>query len=160
MQLDVSLGDPVTPEPQLIEYQQLLAAEGFSILGYPLATVIAEKLSTAIELGDLNTRDRDYGDLYRLLRGNALDAKEISTALAITAAYRGITLRSLSSVITDLPQQRQSSYTAWLRRQGSAASGYPADFADTVKLVAAFADPLIRGEAQHGRWDPDQGRWV
>lgn len=68
LQLDVSLGDPITPEPKLIAYQQLLEAGTFTILGYPLATVIAEKLSTAIELGDLNTRDRDYGDLYRLLR--------------------------------------------------------------------------------------------
>ena len=72
LQLDVSMGDPITPEPQLIAYQQLLDAGTFTILGYPLATVIAEKLSTAIELGDLNTRDRDYGDLYRLLRANAL----------------------------------------------------------------------------------------
>jgi hypothetical protein len=160
LQLDVNLGDPVTPEPQLIEYQQLLATDTFSILGYPLATVIAEKLSTAVELGDLNTRDRDYGDLYRLLRANALSADEASTALATTAEYRGITLKPLSSVISDLPLQRQSSYTAWLRRQGSAAIGYPTNFADTVGLVAAFADPLIRGEARNRTWDPDHARWA
>lgn len=160
LQLDVSLGDPVTPAPQLVEYQQLLAPGSFSILGYPLATVIAEKLSTAIELGDLNTRDRDYGDLYRLLRTNALSADEASTALATTAAYRGVTLRPLSSVISDLPQQRQSSYTAWLRRQGSAATGYPTDFADTVALIAAFADPLIGGDVQNRSWDPDRARWA
>ena len=58
LQLDVSFGDPVTPAPALIEYPQSLADGSFALYGYPIATVIAEKLSTAIALGDLNTRDR------------------------------------------------------------------------------------------------------
>lgn len=160
LQLDINLGDPVTPKPQLIEYQQLLTAETFSILGYPLATIIAEKLSTAIQLGDLNTRDRDYGDLYRLLRANSLDAAEVSTALTTTAKYRGITLRPLNSIISELPQHRQSSYAAWLRRQGPAAICYPTNFADTVDLIATFADPLISGNARNKTWNPDQGLWT
>lgn len=160
LQLDISLGDPVTPEPQLIEYRQLLTAESFSILGYPLVTVIAEKLSTAVELGDLNTRDRDYGDLYRLLRANSLDADEALAALATTATYRGITLRPLGSVIFELPQRRQSSYAAWLRRQGPASIGYPTSFVETVALIAAFADPLIKGDARNKTWDPDHALWV
>ncbi|MGW6277073.1 nucleotidyl transferase AbiEii/AbiGii toxin family protein [Kribbella sp. NPDC055071] len=158
LQLDVSVGDPITPEPQLIEYQQLLEAGTFTILGYPLATVIAEKISTAIELGDLNTRDRDYGDLYRLLRANTLRADEVSTALEATAAYRRITLRPLSSSITDLPQQRQPSYSAWLRRQGRAATGYPISFANAVAVITAFADPLISGKARGMEWDPENAR--
>ncbi|TDO51562.1 nucleotidyltransferase AbiEii toxin of type IV toxin-antitoxin system [Kribbella sp. VKM Ac-2527] len=160
LQLDVSVGDPITPGPQFIQYQQLLEAGTFSILGYPLATVIAEKLSTAIELGDLNTRDRDYGDLYRLLRVNVLRGDELSTALEATAAHRRITLRPLSSSISDLPQQRQPSYTAWLQRQGPAAIGYPTSFADTVAVVTAFADPLISGQARDKAWDPANARWT
>jgi hypothetical protein len=160
LQLDVSVGDPVTPEPQFIEYQQLLTTESFRILGYPLATVLAEKLSTAIELGDLNTRDRDYGDLYRLLRTNTIDASEAASALQATAAYRGIKLRRLGSVVSELPQQRQPSYTAWLRRQGAAAASYPVDFADAVATIASFVDPLISGDASNKTWNPDQSRWT
>lgn len=158
LQLDVSLGDPMT-RAQLIAYQ-LLEAGTFPILGYPLATVIAEKLSTAVELGDLSTRDRDYGDLYRLLRANILRADEVSATLEATAAHRQVTLRPLSSSITDLAQRRQPSYTAWLRRQGSAATGYPTSFADAVAVITAFADPLISGEAQGRRWDPENARWT
>ena len=119
LQLDVSLGDPITPEPQLIAYQQLLEAGIFTILGYPLATVIAEKLSTAVELGDLNTRDRDYGDLYRLLRANTLRTDEVSTALEATAAHRQITLRPLSSSITDRPVIRRARGVSSTRMRGA-----------------------------------------
>ncbi|MGD0244163.1 MAG: nucleotidyl transferase AbiEii/AbiGii toxin family protein [Streptosporangiaceae bacterium] len=57
VQLDVSIGDPVFPDPQVIAYPQKLSADSFPVLGYPLASVVAEKLCTAIALGDLNTRD-------------------------------------------------------------------------------------------------------
>ncbi len=151
---------PSPPSPSSSHTNNCSNAGTFTILGYPLATVIAEKLSTAIELGDLNTRDRDYGDLYRLLRANILRADEVSSALEATAAHRRITLQPLSSSITDLPQQRQPSYTAWLRRQGSAAIGYPTSFADAVAVITAFADPLISGEARGKDWDPENARWA
>ncbi|MGW1556681.1 nucleotidyl transferase AbiEii/AbiGii toxin family protein [Streptomyces sp. NPDC002144] len=152
LQLDVSFGDPVTPGPRLIDYPQQLKEESFQIFGYPLITVIAEKLSTAVSLGDLNTRDRDYGDLYRLLTLNDLDGQELTTALTATATHRGITLKPLSSTITDLGERRQTSYTAWRRRQGPAATSYPERLTDVVRQVTAFADTLLNGDAITLTW--------
>jgi hypothetical protein len=159
LQLDVSLGDPITPEPQTINYPQKLAAEHFQLLSYPLATVVAEKLSTAISLGDLNTRDRDYADLYRLLSLNDLDGKELTTALAATTTHRSIALRPLSAAITDLAERRQFSYTAWRRRQESEAAHYPESFTAVVELVRSFADPLVTGQASAQHWNASQSAW-
>jgi len=159
LQLDISFGDPVTPEPQIINYPQQLSADSFQIFGYPLATVIAEKLSTAVSLGDLNTRERDYADLYRLVTLHTLDGGELTEALTSTARHRGIPLRTLTSSITDLGERRQSSYTAWLRRQGTASSGYPDLFAHVIALVTAFADPLLAGKAVTLSWHPKSGMW-
>ncbi|MEU1089633.1 nucleotidyl transferase AbiEii/AbiGii toxin family protein [Streptomyces sp. NPDC005892] len=136
LQLDVSFGDPVTPGPQTIDYPQQLTTDSFQLFGYPLATVIAEKLSTAISLGDLNTRDRDYADLYRLVTLNNLNGKELAAALTATATHRDIELKPLSAVITDLAERRQSSYAAWRRRQGPSSAGYPNLFTDVVGLRA------------------------
>ncbi|MFJ5227071.1 nucleotidyl transferase AbiEii/AbiGii toxin family protein [Streptomyces sp. NPDC088400] len=159
LQLDVSFGDPVTPGPRIIDYTQQLTTESFQILGYPLATVIAEKLSTAVSLGDLNTRDRDYGDLYRLLTLNDLDGQELATALTATAAHRGIALKPLSSTITDLGERRQTSYTAWRRRQGPATTGYPERFTDVVRQVTVFADTLLNGDAATRTWSAATLTW-
>ncbi|MEV7971467.1 nucleotidyl transferase AbiEii/AbiGii toxin family protein [Sphaerisporangium sp. NPDC088356] len=159
LQLDVSFGDPVTPEPQIIDYPQHLSADSFQIFGYPLATVIAEKLATAISLGDLNTRERDYADLYRLATLHALDGRELTAALTATAKHRDIPLRPLTSSITDLGERRQSSYAAWRRRQGTAASGYPDQFSHVVTVVTAFADPLLTGQAVRLSWHPKLRIW-
>jgi len=159
VQLDISFGDPVTPAPTTIDYPQHLTHETFPILGYPLATVIAEKLTTAISLGDLNTRDRDYADLYRLLGLNDLDGDELATALAVTAAHRHITLEPLTGILTDLADRRQNSYAAWRRRQGPAADAYPKRFTDVVGQVTAFADPLLTGAAATRTWNAETRTW-
>jgi len=160
LQLDVSFGDPVTPEPQVVDYPQHLAAESFQLFGYPLATVIAEKLTTAVSLGDLNTRDRDYADLYRLLTLNDLDGDELTAAVVATAEHRGIPLQRLSTSITDLGVRRQSSYTAWRRRQGPAAVGYPEEFDEVVQHVTAFADPVLSADGvEKLRWSASAGTW-
>ncbi|MFI8002603.1 nucleotidyl transferase AbiEii/AbiGii toxin family protein [Streptomyces sp. NPDC086010] len=160
LQLDISFGDPVTPGPQTIDYPQQLATDSFPLFGYPLATVIAEKLSTAISLGDLNTRDRDYADLYRLLTLNDLKGEEVAAALTATAAHRGTGLKPLSAAITDLAERRQSSYAAWRRRQGPSSAGYPHLFTDVVDRVIAFADPLLAGTAAGRRWNSAASTWM
>ena len=159
LQLDISFGDPVTPAPELVEYPQYLTDETFTLFGYPIATVIAEKLSTAIALGDLNTRDRDFADLHQLITHHHLDGDELATALHNTASHRGIRLRPLSEAISDLPTRRQPSYTAWRRRQGQAAENHPAAFADVVPVVTTFADPLATGAARGRAWNPVTRTW-
>jgi Nucleotidyl transferase AbiEii toxin, Type IV TA system len=159
LQLDVSFGDPVTPAPTPIEYPQALSDVTFTLYGYPIATVIAEKLSTAIALGDLNTRDRDYADLHQLITRHRLDGNELTSALRNTADHRGIQLRPLSEAISDLPARRQAPYTAWRRRQGEAARNHPESFSDVVATVTVFADLLAVGTAQHLTWDPHAVSW-
>ncbi len=56
LRADVNVGDPVTPAPVEIEYPGLLAGS-FRLLGYPLATVLAEKLVTMIDRASATTRE-------------------------------------------------------------------------------------------------------
>ncbi|MER6830406.1 nucleotidyl transferase AbiEii/AbiGii toxin family protein [Streptosporangium sp. NPDC000563] len=159
LQLDVSFGDPVTPAPQLINYPQQLAGGSFQLYGYPLATVIAEKVVTAVSLGALNTRDRDYADIYRLISLNNLNGDELTAAIRATAEHRGVVLEPLSSRISDLPVRRQSSYLAWIRRQGQTDADHPPHFADLTELVITFADPLVVGKAAGRTWEAELKAW-
>lgn len=65
--LDVNFGDPITPAPRHYDLPALRPDDASTrVLGYPIETVLAEKISTAITLGDANTRVRDYADIYTL----------------------------------------------------------------------------------------------
>jgi len=160
LQLDVSFGDPVTPDPRLIDYPQQLIDETFPILGYPLETVVAEKLTTAVALGDANTRDRDYADLYRLISLHAISGDGARAAIDRTATHRAIALAPLSEGVRNLPARRQSSYLVWRSKQGPDAVNYPGTFAEVVTLVCQFADPLLTGDIVGRTWNPAAKSWL
>jgi Nucleotidyl transferase AbiEii toxin, Type IV TA system len=55
LRADVNVGDPVTPRPVEIDYPCLLGGP-FRLFGYPLATVLAEKLVTMIDRAEAERR--------------------------------------------------------------------------------------------------------
>ena len=57
---DVNFGDPVTPPPQRVTLPSVRPGMApVRVLGYPIETVLAEKIATALALGPANTRVRD-----------------------------------------------------------------------------------------------------
>lgn len=160
LRLDINVGDPVTPAPQLIELpSQRPDIPAVSLLGYPLETVIAEKASTAIALGEANTRVRDYADLYTLTGRHTIDCAMMRAALRATAAHRGVTLQPLSAVIGDLATIRQSPYQAFRRRLGADGEHLPTDLTDVVAGVIRFVDPLIVDAETATAWNPTTRSW-
>lgn len=113
------------------------------VLGYPAETVIAEKLSTAMALGEANTRVRDYADVYVLIGRNAVDRPAVRAALRATTAYRGVALRELSEVVGGLGEQRAGTYRAFKQRLGGGGDRLPPTFAEVVAVVVDFADSLV-----------------
>lgn len=94
LRLDLSFGDPV--DPQRIDYPTLLDDAVISLLGYTLENVIAEKAETIMALGDANTRDRDYGDIYLLSGTYALEGESLRNALQVVTEHRGCEVLELS----------------------------------------------------------------
>ena len=73
LQVDVGLGDAVTPEPEWVELPQLLDLPAVRLRAYRPETSIAEKLETMVSLGLVNSRMKDYFDIYVLSMGEAFD---------------------------------------------------------------------------------------
>lgn len=74
LQIDIGVGDHVTPGPQEIEYPTLLDdLEPPVLKAYSIETVIAEKFEAMISLGDYNSRLKDFYDIYYFAeKGNPL----------------------------------------------------------------------------------------
>ena len=87
--LDVNFGDPITPLPSRVTLPALRPGmEPVRVLGYPVETVLAEKIATAIALGPADTRVRDYADIYTLTARQPLAHRTVRQALLATAAYK------------------------------------------------------------------------
>ncbi len=158
LRLDVNIGDPVTPHPVDVEYPALLDPP-FHLLGYPLATVLAEKIVTMIERGAATTRERDFADVVVLSRRYEIAASELLAAVNATADHRQIALRPLAALLAGLGDERQQAWSTFIA--GAGLEGLvPSGFPDAINLVAAFIDPLLGGSVESGHWDPLSGGWV
>lgn len=93
LQVDVGYGDAVTPEPQRVSYPVLLEDMSAPVLRvYPAYTVVAEKYHAMVSLGMVNTRLKDYFDLWFLARHFSLDPAILQDAIAATFTRRSTSL--------------------------------------------------------------------
>lgn len=158
LRIDVNVGDPVTPHSVDVEYPSLLDSP-FHLLGYPLATVLAEKIVTMIERGAATTRERDFADVVVLSRHYQIVGSELLAAVNATAEHRLVALRPLAALLGGLGDDRQQEWFTFITRAGFEEL-VPSSYADAINLVTAFIDPVLGGSVESGHWDPHSGGWV
>ena len=129
------------------------------LYAYPIERTLAEKIATMIERGELNTRDRDFADVWVLSRIHTIGAVDLRATLHAVAKHRGHPVLPLSEALADMPD-RQRSYDA-LRRRASFALALPDRWTDLINDVIAYVNPLIRDDTgQFSTWDPALRRWT
>jgi len=158
LRLDVNIGDPVTPHPVDVEYPALLDRP-FHLLGYPLATVLAEKIVTMIERGAATTRERDFADVVVLSQRYQIAASELLAAVNATAEHRQVALSPLAALLGGLGDERQQAWSTFIAG-ASLEELVPSSYPDAINLVAAFVDPLLGGSVESGHWDEHSVGWV
>ncbi len=92
LQLDVGIDDATVPEPGWVDYPTLLGDEPAHILAYKPATAIAEKFEAMVSRGLINSRMRDFYDIWMLARTHSFDGTELTAALRATFSHRGTEL--------------------------------------------------------------------
>ncbi len=88
MQIDIGFGDVVYPEPEESDMPTLLDSPAPRLLCYSRESAIAEKFETMAKLGVLNSRMKDFFDLWLVARLFDFDAKTLTTAIQKTFTRR------------------------------------------------------------------------
>lgn len=121
LQIDVGYGDAVTPEPERVTYPVLLDDMLAPVMAvYPAYTVVAEKYHAMVSLGMVNTRLKDYFDLWVMFNHMSFDRVLLHEAIAATFSRRVTSLpQNLPMGLSDLFAQdaaRQQQWKAFLRK--------------------------------------------
>ncbi len=87
----MTTGDKITPKEIEYKYKLIFSDKTISILAYNLETILAEKLETVLSRDIVNTRPRDFYDLYILYfqRGFEINYSILKKALEETSSKRG-----------------------------------------------------------------------
>ncbi len=89
IQVDIGFGDALEGGPRSTSFRRLLDETPLEVITYPIAAVLAEKFETMIALGSVNSRMKDFYDLWFILQHAPLSDGEILSALRVTFGRRG-----------------------------------------------------------------------
>lgn len=140
LQLDLSFGNAITPGPVELRFPSLLGETPHSLLGYPLETIIAEKLAASIEIGEGNTRLKDFYDLYWILTHETLNEGSLKQALGRTFHQRGTPGDRKQRLIDLNRPETQTFWTKFLQENPVLA---PASFAEVLNTILRKLEPLL-----------------
>ncbi len=147
LHLDVNFGDPIWPAPTEAVLPLILGGS-LRILGYPDHMVLAEKIVTAIERGEQNTRWRDFTDIAAIARYRSVDGSDFQEALNVVARYRQVDIEPLRPLISEMPALAQRKWEVWRKKQ-RLGHATPVSFADLLETCLIFAEPALTNSVAH-----------
>lgn len=149
VQADIGFGDAVVPGPDEVDYPVLLAEMPAPHLRvYPRYTVVAEKLEALTSLGMLNSRMKDYFDLWVLVRYSEFDGQILIRAVAATFERRqsgipdGVPIGLSDEFANDPLKEKQ--WNAFLRKNSIA----PKPLSEVVTDLRDFLMPVLASANQ------------
>jgi predicted nucleotidyltransferase component of viral defense system len=161
VRVDVGFGNPITPVAKLTEIPTLLpeVAPRPVIATYPLETIVAEKLHAMVQFGLLNTRIKDYYDVWMLLRLRPFEGEDLAEAIRNTFEHQR---RAIPERIEGLSEafaaRNEAAFAKYLRQ---VAPEENITLAEVVREIEDFLGPVlanVRGdEAEPGEWKPAMG---
>ncbi len=163
IQADIGFGDAVSPGPETATYPVILDdLEAPKLLVYPHYAVVAEKFETLSTLGIVNSRMKDYFDLWVIAHCTAFDGETLKQSIRATFRHRQSSLHQEIPVgLTETfshDDQKQTQWSAFLIKNNletlplEEVVGFIAGFLIPVSQAACNNVPLTLHWPEGGPW--------
>ena len=87
--IEITTGDIITPKEIKYKYNSIFEDKKINILAYNLETILAEKFNSIISRNIVNTRAKDFYDIYYLSRTFDFEGAKLQAAIFETLQRRG-----------------------------------------------------------------------
>jgi len=146
LKVDITLGDKITPKEIKFKYNLLFEKGSISVLAYNIESILAEKLETILSRSVLNTRMRDFYDIYILLKlkNKEIDTKLSNKALIATTKRRG-TVEILTNYRKIILEIKKNEYMQklWERYRGEYFYANNIKFNFICKNILKFLNNML-----------------
>jgi predicted nucleotidyltransferase component of viral defense system len=162
MQIDISFGDAIYPEPELASFPVLLPMEAPVIRAYPREASIAEKFHAMVVLDIRNSRMKDFYDIWFMANTWTFDMASLCKAILASFERRRTPIPTavpfaLTEEFLNDPQKKQQ-WGAFVSRLN------PRDRVPSLQEVGAilrtFLMPCISGgtgtKPENRVWSPNR----
>ncbi|HEX2980841.1 MAG TPA: nucleotidyl transferase AbiEii/AbiGii toxin family protein [Anaerolineaceae bacterium] len=159
MRLDVGFADVVTPSSDELELPTILDQMSKPcVRAYPPETVIAEKFQAMIALGRINSRMKDFYDIWFMARSMEFDFHLLRKAVVNTFERRKTAIpEEIPTALTnEFADQKQALWAGFLKK--SQIEDAPIMFVDVIQVLKEFFNPVIHpAQKRLARWSPPVG---
>ncbi|MDE0330769.1 MAG: nucleotidyl transferase AbiEii/AbiGii toxin family protein [Nitrospinae bacterium] len=142
MQIDVGFGDVVYPRPEKSDIPVILDYPAPRLLCYSRESSIAEKFEAMVKLGILNSRMKDFYDIWLLSRQFDFVGDELAQAIRLTFERRGTELPlEIEAFTQPFVDAKQTQWNAFRNRIQQ--THVPVSFAEITTSVDRFLSPVV-----------------
>ena len=164
MQIDIGFGDEVIPGPIWVDYPEILDFGTPRLRACTPETAIAEKLQVMVDLDVLNSRMKDFYDIYLMQKYFPFKGIVLAKAVGATFNNRGTDIPTedvplaLSPGFSEIPE-KQTQWTGFVRKLRTDS---PPALIDVVGSLHNFLMPVLRAVSSHATFNdvwPRGGPW-
>ncbi|TDS32300.1 nucleotidyl transferase AbiEii/AbiGii toxin family protein [Halanaerobium congolense] len=162
LQIDIGFGDVVVPEPVKIQYPKLLDFDGPEIIAYSLETVIAEKFDAMISLALLNSRMKDFYDIFQLMSKKKYESKILKKSIKETLKKRNTELDSDLIVFSEKlknDSQKNKQWQLFLKRIKKDNLSFDFVINNIEKFLSPIYNSILSEREINSTWDPEKLHW-
>jgi hypothetical protein len=163
-QVDIGFGDILVPGPAPVRLPTILDFPPPEVRGYSRESTIAEKFHAMVYLGEINSRMKDFYDIWFLATRFAFDGSLLARAVRETFQHQHTAIPLLPVAFGDAfarDREKQTQWSTFIRRRQ--VEDAPAALSEAIRVIAAFLQPVIRALIEERpfrqHWPPG-GPWV
>lgn len=140
--IDIGFGDIVYPERVLMDFPVLLEMEVPKIYAYSLNSVIAEKFEAIVSLGYVNSRYKDFYDIYILASNYDFYGDELKKAIEETFHHRQTGFDDIVAFEKGFADDaiRKSRWNSFNKKKKAMES---VGFGTAVDMIKDFLQPIV-----------------
>mgnify|MGYP001771874100 FL=1 len=143
--VELTTGDVITPKEMKYNYNSIFEDKKIPIMSYTLETVLAEKFQTIVTRGLLNTRLKDFYDVYILINTKIDDLNRSNLIKAIKNTFKrretNFDLEQFNEVINDLSNDNNMN-NLWNEYVSKNPYAKGVKFEDTIKAIKEIVEIL------------------
>lgn len=156
--IDIGFGDVIYPDAVKMEFPVILDMKSPIVNAYSLESSIAEKLEAIIQNGYLNSRYKDFYDIYVISKKHEFSYDKLRSAVIKTFENRKTLMTEdvapFGVEFLNDPMH-QTRWKSFLKKKKALIQVSMEEAMDRIKL---FVLPLLEG-AEKESWDPEKGIW-
>lgn len=158
--IDIGFGDVIYPDAVEMEFPVILDMEAPIVNVYSLESSIAEKLEAIVKNGFLNSRYKDFYDIYVLSEKYSFSFKELHNAVRETFTNRQTPMTMDTAAFSDeflSDPMHQIRWKSFLKKKKALIS---VSMNDAITKIKTFVMPLLaQPDVPVTEWNPCEGCW-